>query len=74
MDGVKKKIADLNQQIAVNLKRKNKAYKYIKKIHENSPHKGNKLRIYLTLDDVCNFCLELFSLVVGKAIPDVLVV
>ena len=43
MDGVKKKIADLNQQIAVNLKRKNKAYKYIKKIHENTPHKGNKL-------------------------------
>ena len=43
-DGIKKKIADLNQQIGVNCKRKNKALKYIKKIADSQKAQQNKGR------------------------------
>ena len=48
VDGLKKKIADLNQQISVNCKRRNKACKYITKILESS-QSSNKGKTTLTV-------------------------
>jgi len=40
VDGLKKKLADLNQQIGVNCKRRNKSRRYIQKILDTGPNKG----------------------------------